>query len=83
MLLQDLPPEAQAQVRLAQEMAAKLMAQAAAQPQQQQQPLQAAPAPAEVNPMLQAAQKIARQLAEKVRFVHLHTGSVNQILLFC
>ncbi len=66
--MQDLPASAQAQVRQAQELAAKLMAQAAAQPQQMPQP--AAPAPVEVNPMLEAAQKIARQLAEKVILAH-------------
>ncbi|BDA49746.1 DEAD-box ATP-dependent RNA helicase 42 [Coccomyxa sp. Obi] len=59
----DLPASAQAQVRQAQELAARLMAQAAAQPQQMPQP--AAPPPVEVNPMLEAAQRIARQLAEK------------------
>ncbi len=63
--VQDLPPEAQARVRHAQEMAAKLMAQAAAQPQQPvAQPTAAAPA--ELNPMLRAAQEISRKLAEKV-----------------
>ena len=50
---------------MAQEMAAKLMAQAAAQPQQAAPQTAAAPS-VEINPMLKAAQDIARKLAEKV-----------------
>lgn len=73
---QDLPPEAQAQVRMAQEMAAKLMAQAAAQPQQAAPQTAAAPS-VEINPMLKAAQDIARKLAEKVISALLYNSSLQ------
>jgi hypothetical protein len=63
-------------VRMAQEMAAKLMAQAAAQPQQAAPQTAAAPS-VEINPMLKAAQDIARKLAEKVMSALLYNSSLQ------